>query len=618
MSRIRILDDRLANQIAAGEVVERPASVVKELVENAIDAGADRILVEIEEGGIRSIRVVDNGCGMDREDAQLAFSRHATSKILRERDLFAIRTLGFRGEALPSIASVSRMTLTTAERGAEAATRVELEGGEMRSVGEAAHPPGTEVVVRDLFFNTPARLKHLKTVNTEVSHVADIVGRLALAHPEIRFTLRHDGRELIRTLGDGKLLHVVHALYGGKAAGKMISLKAENADFRLTGLIGRPELTRSSRSYLSTIINGRHIRSLPLIHAVLRGYDTLLPVSRYPVAVLSIELDPKLVDVNVHPAKMEVRLSKEKELTAFIEAEIKKVFRNRSLAPRVEAREVVKKRRPVQQQFDWNAGRRESRPTQTEEGEVKPKVSVVDRVREEPLAPLFPEKAPARQVEPARPQTDKDFAEESASSAAEAAEKEERFPDLQPLAQVHGTYIVAQAEDGFYLIDQHAAHERIYYERVSAEMRKEETKGQPLLMPIPLECSPGDAERVSARLSLFREMGWELEPFGGSTFLIRSHPRWVPPGQEEETLRELIDWLKREGTVRPERVRDAGAKLIACKAAIKANRHLSGEEMSRLLTDLANCDNPFTCPHGRPVMIHFSTRELEKLFKRVM
>src|SRR5690606_33850931 len=249
MGRIRILEDRLVNQIAAGEVVERPASVVKELIENAIDAGADRILVEIEEGGIRSIRVVDNGCGMDREDAQLAFSRHATSKILRERDLFAIHTLGFRGEALPSIASVSRMTLTTAVRGAAAATRIELEGGEVRSVGEAAHPPGTEVVVRDLFFNTPARLKHLKTVNTEVSHVADIVGRLALAHPEIRFTLRNDGRELIRTLGDGKLLHVVHALYGGKVASKMLSLSAENADFRLFGLIGRPEVTRSSRSY---------------------------------------------------------------------------------------------------------------------------------------------------------------------------------------------------------------------------------------------------------------------------------------------------------------------------------------------------------------------------------
>lgn len=613
MGRIRILEDRLVNQIAAGEVVERPASVVKELIENAIDAGADRILVEIEEGGIRSIRVVDNGCGMDREDAQLAFSRHATSKILRERDLFAIHTLGFRGEALPSIASVSRMTLTTAERGAAAATRIELEGGEVRSVGEAAHPPGTEVVVRDLFFNTPARLKHLKTVNTEVSHVADIVGRLALAHPEIRFTLRHDGRELIRTLGDGKLLHVVHALYGGKAAAKMVPLRAENADFLLTGLVGRPELTRSSRSYLSTIINGRYIRSLPLIHAVLRGYETLLPVSRYPVAVLSIELDPKLVDVNVHPAKMEVRLSKEKELTAFIEEEIKKVFRTRSLAPRVEAREV-KKERPVQQQFDWSAGRRGSKPPSPAKREMKPQVSAVDRVREETPASLFTEKAPDRPEEIVRPQTGKEVAEEPASPAPE----EERFPDLEPLAQVHGTYIVAQAEDGFYLIDQHAAHERIYYEKVSEEMRREEATGQPLLMPIPLECSPGDAERVSARLSLFREMGWELEPFGGNTFLIRSHPRWVPPGQEEEILRELIDWLKREGAVRPERVRDAGAKLIACKAAIKANRRLSGEEMSRLLTDLARCDNPFTCPHGRPVMIHFSTRELEKLFKRVM
>ncbi len=618
MSRIRILDDRLANQIAAGEVVERPASVVKELVENAIDAEADQILVEIEEGGIRSIRVVDNGCGMGREDAQLAFSRHATSKIHRERDLFAIRTLGFRGEALPSIASVSRMTLITAEKGAEAATRVDLEGGELRSVGETAHPPGTDVTVRDLFFNTPARLKHLKTVNTEVSHVADIVGRLALAHPEIRFTLRHDGRELIRTLGDGKLLHVVHALYGGKVASKMLSLSAENADFRLFGLIGRPEVTRSSRSYLSTMVNGRHIRNLPLIHAVLRGYDTLLPTSRYPVAVLAIELDPKLVDVNVHPAKLEVRLSKEKELTAFIEAEIKKVFRARSLAPRVETRDLARKR-PIQQRLDWHA---EPKRIRLEERAAKPRVPVTDRVREEPAPSLSFEKTPSPsehpvQVQPQPVEPDKPF-ESDAEASAPAPETEERFPELHPLAQVHGTYIVAQAEDGFYLIDQHAAHERIYYERFSAEMGREEPKRQPLLMPIPLECSPGEAERVSAHLSLFREMGWELEPFGGSTFLIRSHPGWVSPGQEEEILRELIDWLKKEGAVRPERVRDAGAKLMACKAAIKANRHLRREEMSQLLVDLSHCDNPFTCPHGRPVMIHFSTRELEKLFKRVM
>ena len=614
MGKIRILDDRLANQIAAGEVVERPASVVKELVENAIDAGADQILVEIEEGGIRSIRVVDNGCGMDREDAQLAFCRHATSKIVRERDLFTIRTLGFRGEALPSIASVSRMTLITAEKEAEAATRVELEGGEVRSVGEAAHPPGTEVVVRDLFFNTPARLKHLKTVNTEVSHVADIVGRLALAHPEIRFSLRHDGRELIRTLGDGKLLHVIHTLYGGKVAGKMLPLSAENADFRLFGLIGRPEVTRSSRSYLSTIVNGRHIRSLPLIHAVLRGYGTLLPASKYPVAVLAIELDPKLVDVNVHPAKMEVRFSKEKELTAFIEAEIKKVFQTRSLAPRVEARDVLKKR-PVQERLDWMADRRESEPAPPEKRTVKPEVSAFDRVREESAAPLSCEKPSSRPEESARLRIETDFA---VDGAPPPPEPKERFPELQPLAQVHGTYIVAQAEDGFYLIDQHAAHERIYYEKFLAEMSTEEPKGQSLLMPVSLECPPGDAERVSAHLSLFREMGWELEPFGGRTFLIRSHPRWVSPGQEEEILRDLIDLLKNEGAVRPERVRDAGAKLMACKAAIKANRHLSREEMSRLLTDLARCVNPFTCPHGRPVMIHFSARELEKLFKRVM
>lgn len=315
MGKIRILDDHLANQIAAGEVVERPASVVKELVENAIDADADRIAVQLEEGGIRSIRVSDNGCGMDREDAQLAFARHATSKIRRERDLFAIRTLGFRGEALPSIASVSRLTLTTQDGSDQPAIRLKLEGGETVSIEETSRSRGTDVWVEDLFYNTPARLKYLKTVNTEVSHVADVIGRLALAHPNRAFSLRHNQRELFRTPGDGKLIHVIHALYGKQVASHMVPLEAEDPDFRLTGLVARPEVTRSNRSYLSIILNGRYIRSVPLVQAVLQAYDTLLPVGRYPIGVLCVETDPKLVDVNVHPAKLEVRISKEKRCT---------------------------------------------------------------------------------------------------------------------------------------------------------------------------------------------------------------------------------------------------------------------------------------------------------------
>lgn len=615
MGKIRVLDSHLANQIAAGEVVERPASVVKELVENSLDAGASRILTRIEEGGTRFIAVSDNGSGMDREDVERAFSRHATSKIRRERDLFAIRSLGFRGEALPSIASVSRVMLTTAEEGGGPATQAELEGGELRSIQDTARSPGTDVVVRDLFYNTPARLKYLKTVNTEISHVADLIGRLALAHPGVSFLLEHNQREIFRTAGDGKLLHAIFALYGKQVAAQMLPLAVEDMDFQISGFVGRPEVLRSNRSYITVIINGRFVRSLSLTQAVIRAYDTLLPIGRFPIVVLSIDMDPKLVDVNVHPAKMEVRLSKEKELFALLEKSIRGLFRKQVLIPKAKApieRTSSHSMRPVQQQLDWSRPAKSIYKAATSSSHIKESPATVP-VKEKRSPVPGKQRVPQGEEELARPTPPR------ASDVPETEDEELRvFPDLMPLAQIHGTYIVAQSADGFFLIDQHAAHERIYYEIFRGQLGKEADGRQPLLLPITVECTAAEAEIVKAHLKDLDELGLGLEPFGGTTFLLRSHPRWVPEESIESVVREMIAWLMSQGVVKPEKLREAGAIMMSCKAAIKANRHLRQDEMETLIQRLRLCENPFTCPHGRPVLVHFSTREIEKMFKRVM
>ncbi|QKI82184.1 DNA mismatch repair endonuclease MutL [Kroppenstedtia eburnea] len=621
MGEIRLLDDQLANRIAAGEVVERPASVVKELVENALDAGADRIHIEIIEGGIRSIRVSDNGKGMDREDALLAFERHATSKIRRERDLFSIRSLGFRGEALPSIASVSKLTLTTA-RAEGIGTRLVLEGGKLLSTEDAARSPGTEVSVEELFFNTPARLKYLKTVNTEVSHVADHVGRQALAHPGISFVLMHNGKELFRTPGDGKLLHVAHALYGKQVARKMLPVDAEDMDFKVEGLAAKPEVTRSNRSYISIVVNGRYIRNIPVSQAVLRGYDTLLPIGRYPIVVLSLSMDPKLVDVNVHPAKLEVRLSKEQELCRLIEGGLKALFREHVLIPQAASprREHHPEPHPVQQRLQWNDDA-SLRRRKEETWKVR-ETGATLRSEPEPVSPPAPAAPPAPEPAdpgrfPAPPGDEKKTGPIEEPGAEESASGGE-LPDLTPLTQIHGTYIIAQAEDGFYLMDQHAAHERIYYERFYSRMQEGDGRLQALLMPLTVECTPAEAEVIRQWVPHLSELGMEMEPFGNTAFLVRSHPVWFPKGSEEELLWEVLDWVKRGERVDPARLQDDGAKLMACKAAIKANRHLRREEMESLIQQLRACITPYTCPHGRPILIHFSTYEIEKMFKRVM
>ncbi|MGA8944214.1 MAG: DNA mismatch repair endonuclease MutL [Thermoactinomyces sp.] len=636
MGKIRILAEQLANQIAAGEVVERPASIVKELVENAIDAQATRVQVHIEEGGISYIKVSDNGVGMDREDAVLAFSRHATSKIRRERDLFSIRTLGFRGEALPSIASVARVELITAHDSNALAAKVNISGGEIESVDETSRSRGTDVIVKDLFYNTPARLKYLKTVNTEVSHVADILGRLAFAHPDISFVLTHNGRQLFQTTGDGKLLHVLLAIYGKQAAGHALSVQADNADFHLHGLVTKPEVTRSNRSYLSIILNGRYVRSLPITQSIIRAYGTLLPTGRFPIGVLHLQMDPRLLDVNVHPSKLEVRLSKEKECRQFVENAIRQALQKERLVPSPVLDQSVSDPAPAvrQQSFDWNQpeitatkypeANRRSVSEIREKPADQASQNVPTESRDLPEAHSKQQQEMKKNNEQAESETfpKADRKEEAVEKQGEDAGKgkvpQHRLPAMTPLAQVHGTYIVAQTEDGFYLLDQHAAHERIYYEMYFKKLAEENHKQYPLLVPLTIECTPAEAEILHMRLAYLQKWGLDMEPFGGTTFVVRAYPTWFPKEDENRLIHEIIDFLKENGKVETAQLRDATAKMMACKAAIKANRYLRRDEMEELLKQLNRCQNPFTCPHGRPIFIHFSAYDLEKMFKRVM
>jgi len=705
VANIQVMDAQLANLIAAGEVVERPASVVKELVENAIDAGSTRIEVHLEEGGLASIRVVDNGCGMVEEDCRLAFERHATSKLKRERDLAHIRTLGFRGEALPSIAAVSRTEVKSTPKGEKVGTRIRIVGGREDVCEPIAFPRGTEVIVSDLFYNTPARLKYMKTIHTEVGHASDVMNRLALSHPTIAFLLTHNQKQLLRTSGDGQLLHVIAAVYGMNVARNMVKIEAESLDFTMTGYLARPEITRASRSYISTLINGRYIRNMGLTNAILRGYHTLLPINRYPIAVLSIDMDPTLVDVNVHPAKLEVRFSKDQELYAFVEQEVKQVWSAQRLIPEPGRKRSAQsgprpKSNEYQASMDWTLfvpGREEKRREagvsasdfeqgtigeedadsrqeewksearwEAEVGSGGTEKNRANQIKTRPHSPFSgfgseraedtaateslyrtepgsdyvaerklniadAEDAPAASLSTqdsasqmnAVPTTEKQpLSEGQAQDEPESVERDAvnlRVPEMYPLGQLHGTYILAQNQDGMFMIDQHAAQERIFYEYFLNKLREEAIESQDLLIPITLELTAAEAAAVEEGRDWFEQVGVHMEPFGANSYIIRSHPRWLPRGEEEAILREMVEMvLTSKKGIDVVKLREAAAITMSCKAAIKANRYLNHAEMEALIERLRRTTSPFTCPHGRPIIIHFSTYDIEKMFKRVM
>ncbi|MFJ5765058.1 DNA mismatch repair endonuclease MutL [Lysinibacillus sp. NPDC093210] len=630
MGKIQIMDAWLSNRIAAGEVVERPASVVKELVENAIDAGSTSIDVFLLEAGLTSIQVIDNGSGMDEEDALISFSRHATSKIHKEHDLFRIRTLGFRGEALASIASVSKMTMITST--GESGTYVELEGGHVTMQKPGPLRKGTDITVAQLFFNTPARLKYMKTIQTELGHTIDLMNRLALGNPQIAFRLLHNGQQLLQTNGRGDVQQVLAAIYGMHNAKKMVPFQGESHDYKVSGFVSLPEVTRASKNYMSLFVNGRWVKHYLVQKAIIDAYHTYLPIERFPIVALYIEGDPYLTDVNVHPAKHQIRLSKELELLKLIEETIRGKIREVMRVPLMEKKEKIPK--PATEQLNiW-------KPTPKLDVEkmnaIVEKLYDAQTVQESSILPVE-EPAPTatvieeswqpiqhletNQVEVESPIEHMEFLNEEPQIEESQIEepKKEPFPALEVVGQIHGTYIVAQMEDGFYLIDQHAAQERIKYEFFREKVGQvNPNERQTLLLPLTFHYAADEALILRENRQQLEAVGVFLEDFGQSSFVIREHPSWFPNGEEQDIIEDLIEQVLTTKKADVKKMREAAAIMMSCKKSIKANHYLTKEQMVALLDDLRKADNPFTCPHGRPVLIHFTTYEVEKMFKRVM
>ena len=592
IGKINVLDSDTANKIAAGEVVERPSSVVKELVENSIDAKSTEIKIIIKEAGLNTIIVKDDGEGLESDDVERAFLRHATSKIRYSKDLFKINSLGFRGEALPSIAAVSRVTLRTSANESGYGTELKIEGGKILSKNEIAYSKGTEIIVEDIFYNTPARLKYMKTLQTELGHIIDYINSLSLSYPNISFTLIHNEHLLLRTNGDNKLLHVLAAIYGTNIAKNMLPLENQNLDYKIRGFISKPEITRANKNHISVFINGRYIKNYLLNQAIIKGYKTRLMVNRFPVAVLMINMDPALVDVNVHPAKLEARFSKERDLMRFIEETLDDLLRNQLL---------------IKEPFKNDYQR--SRP-KIEQPSMELRISnqnIEQLSNKNTREPFIREQFKSHHQK-----------DEENNAGSYIGSTSMQFPVMEPIGQLEDTYIIAQGEAGLYLIDQHAAHERIQYEKNLLIMNEDQVTSQELLVPLTIELTTSEIKQIENNIDLFRTIGITLELFGLKTLLLRSVPQWIPKGKEKDFIEKIIQMILVENRVDEKELRQDLIAGISCKSAIKARKYLTKREMEALIEQLEETNNPFSCPHGRPTIIHFSFNEIEKMFKRVI
>ena len=583
MTKIKIMDVTLSNKIAAGEVVETLMNVVKELVENSIDAKAKNIKVELKESGIKQIKVIDDGIGMNKEDALLSLKSHATSKIYDDEDLFNIHTLGFRGEALPSIASVSKMVLETSN--GEEGTTIKVEGGKISDISSSSLRKGTLIEVNNLFYNTPARLKYLKNLHTELANITSYLNRMALCYPNIKFSLTNDERKLLNTDGSGNLLKVINSIYGLDVTKKMIKITGENSDYDISGYISYPEVNRASRNFLTLLVNGRYVKNNEITKTILDAYHTYLPINRYPIVVLNIDADPWLVDVNVHPTKMDVKFSKLEDLQELIYLVINKALKKLVLVPE------IKEENKVITNIDKITTLNDKADFKNEE--VKPEFEEITfdfNVKEEEI---------------------------SYNSNFEEKEKE-TLNKIIPVGIVHSTYIIGENEDGMYIIDQHAAKERINYEYYLKELGKEDNTFTSLLVPIKLEFTNDEYINLKTKFEELKKLKIGFEEFGINTIIIRSHPKWLGDKNVSLKLRKIIEVILSTKEFSKEKFNEKIAITLACKMAIKANDYISLEEADRLLDDLLKCNNPYTCPHGRPTIINYSYYELEKLFKRVM
>ncbi|MCH4171864.1 MAG: DNA mismatch repair endonuclease MutL [Lactobacillus sp.] len=658
MADIHELSEQLSNQIAAGEVIERPASVVKELVENAIDAKATQIDVGVEDAGLQAITISDNGLGIPKAQVALAFLPHTTSKIRNRDDLFRVNSLGFRGEALASIAAVAKVTMLTATD-AGLGTQIELAGGKVLDQKSQSSRQGTYVAVKDLFYNTPARLKYVKSVNTELSHIADIVNRLALAHPNIAVTFANNHNILLKTSGSGDLLRDITEIYSIGVGRQMIEVTGSDLDFKLSGFVSLPKLTRANRNFVSLFINGRYIKNYALTRALIAGYGSKLMVGRYPLAVLNLTMDPFLVDVNVHPTKQEVRLSKEDELSQLITTNIQQVLGAQNLIPdavaNLNSSQPKIKKEQLAMRLDQASAQFLQGQQQVPE-KAQPQVVPTPQVRPAKPAPQIQEAAgtsyqrqpqsqadslvrpadlnatpifedPARLAKwdqrysaekPALPFGDEaDQSVATLRDLASAQSQQPRFPNLTYIGQIHGTYLIAESADGFYLVDQHAAQERVNYEKYRQAIGEVSQDQQNLLVPIVLDYNSADFLAIKNRLDILAQVGLHLEPFGQNSYVVHTHPTWFKAGQEEDTIKEMVDEVLANKQMTVAKFREKTAIMMSCKRAIKANHHLDSLQAKALLGHLAQAENPFNCPHGRPVLVQFTEKDLEHMFKRI-
>lgn len=589
MAKIKVMDEILANKIAAGEVVEKTMNVVKELVENSIDAKSTEITIKLIDSGVKEIEVSDNGIGMDEDDAKMAFSRHATSKLKNLDDLFYIESLGFRGEALPSIASVSNVRLKTSD--GSTGTLVTLKGGESITVERAALQKGTTITVSDLFYNTPVRLKYLKNLYVELANIVEYVNKMALSYPNIKFSLINNDKPLLMTDGSGDLLKVIYQIYGIDITKKMVSIGGENDDYYISGFISYPEVTKSNRNSITTLVNGRVIKNNELNKIIVDSYHTYIPKDKFPIIVLNIDVDPILIDINIHPTKMDIKFSKMDALKELVESLITKKLKELVLIPNISVRDV----------------------------------SNISEVKNQIKNTLIEEKDDSKFIEEMtfdftvnenatiyNESTNDDNVNDESCGIVEAVY---RIKEMIPRGIVYSTYIIAENEDGMYVIDQHAAAERINYEKVLNAL-KENVVIVDLLVPIKIELPSHEYLVVKNNFSILEEYGFICEEFGLNTILIRSHPNWIMDDVAEECVRKVVDIIATKESFDFDQFVWRMASTMACRMSIKANDYISYDDQVWLLNELRKCENPFTCPHGRPTVITYTKYDLEKLFKR--
>lgn len=598
MSKIHVMSEVLANKIAAGEVIERVSSVVKELVENSIDAKSKSIKIDLVNAGIKSLTVTDDGIGMESDDALLAFSRHATSKLLKDDDLFFINTLGFRGEALPSIASVSKVILKTST--GNAGTLIEINGGKLIRQEKSDARIGTTFTVSDLFYNTPARLKYLKSETTELSSIVMYIEKLALTHPEIKFTLTNNDKVIVSTSGSNNLLKTIYEIYGYIVSSNMISINASSEDYDINGYVCKPTILKSNRNHMTTIVNGRIVKNIELNKAINDAYYTYKPDIKYPIVVINIETDPTIIDVNIHPTKQDIKFSKQYELNELVTKTIKEALYKALLIPKIEVKEKINNNEiSILNEYNEPINNNDAK----------------EYVINKDLKVLNDEqvKFDFRKVEN---NVNTDIIKEKVNDD----NKNETLKKLElyPCGLVMGTYIVCENENNMYLIDQHAAQERVNYERYLKHLKEQDIHITNLLIPYTIELNPSDYIKFNERKSILTDMGFGIEEFGINTLIFKSHPTWLLTGYENESIEKLVDLVINDYNIDRIKFYDSVSKTLACKMSVKGNTRITPEAMQTIIDDLVVCDNPYNCPHGRPTIITFTKYELERMFKRVM